>query len=108
MCFPLCKLVPYADSSWPLHLQFEGDGQGVTDTCGLIPYSRRYPFGHSFDDTDGFLVAPGDANALADTLERAVRHPQRAGMGAAARAEAVDTYSRQRVAARYMEVYAQK
>lgn len=73
----------------------------VATAVGGIPQMIR-------PDTDGFLVAPGDADALSATLERAVKHPRRRELGAAARAEAVDTYSQQSVASRYMEVYARR
>ncbi len=70
----------------------------VATRVGGIPQMIR-------QNVDGCLVEPGNATALADALEHIVTHPHRDILAAAARSEAVDTYSPANVVRRYMEIY---
>lgn len=58
------------------------------------------------DGADGYLVPPGDPNALADRLRELLGDPaRRASMGASARARALAEFDTPRFAARHAAVY---
>jgi glycosyltransferase involved in cell wall biosynthesis len=89
----------------------EGLGYGVLEAMswarpviassvgGLIPLVR--------EGETGFLVPPGDPAALAEKMVQLLNQPElRIKLGAAARAQALERHSRQRMISRTVEAYA--
>lgn len=70
----------------------------VATEVGGIPQMIRHKI-------DGYLAHPQDSDDIAEGLQFVINHPEPSTLSAAARADAVDTYSEASVAKRYLELY---